>query len=461
MLSRDCAIRFIITINALKEGWDCPFAYILASLANKNSQTDVEQIVGRILRQPYTANNADKILNASYVFSCSEDFQHTVDSVVNGLNGIGFDKQDCRAADFTADTEKIIDDYEQEQKNRGETSSSGGKELKTFSVNEKFQADIEALKIPQFFQKVLRDKQAENNLFESGEYSAELLSAKNLLDGFKLSEQEIDISFDFNIAEVDVRGGDMFKSVYLAQDDLTKYQEYLDVKSPAERIRIFVNTIFEDLRRWRGKKYYFAQDLKDYIWRVVNAMTDEERAGINIKTLPAYIAQLKNTIERLETIYRKKHFGELISTGKIFCKPHYTLKKSVSLGSPNDTIDKALYAAGGDMNDFEQKLIGKIAGLENVHWWHRNIERRGFNLNGWLNHYPDFIVKTESGKIILVEAKGSHLDGDDSKDKLSLGRDWQNLSGENYNYFMVFDSEPLKDRGAYTLNSFLKTLADL
>ncbi len=190
-------------------------------------------------------------------------------------------------------------------------------------------------------------------------------------------------------------------------------------------------------------------------------MTDEERAGINIKTLPAYIAQLKNTIERLEMTYRKKHFDELISAGKIICKPHYTLKKSISLGSSHSNIDKALYAAEGDMNDFEKRLIEKIAGLKNIRWWHRNIERRGFNLNGWLNNYPDFIVRTESGKIILVEAKGSHLDGDDSKDKLSLGRDWQNLSGADYNYFMVFDSTPLKDRNSYTLNKFLEIISAL
>ena len=54
LLSPNCPIRFIITVNALKEGWDCPFAYILASLANRTSQVDVEQIVGRILRLPYT-----------------------------------------------------------------------------------------------------------------------------------------------------------------------------------------------------------------------------------------------------------------------------------------------------------------------------------------------------------------------------------------------------------------------
>ena len=41
LMSRDCPIRYIITVNALKEGWDCPFAYILASLANRTSTVDV------------------------------------------------------------------------------------------------------------------------------------------------------------------------------------------------------------------------------------------------------------------------------------------------------------------------------------------------------------------------------------------------------------------------------------
>ena len=57
LMSPDCPVRYIITVNALKEGWDCPFAYILASLANKNSQVDVEQIVGRILRLPHTTQH--------------------------------------------------------------------------------------------------------------------------------------------------------------------------------------------------------------------------------------------------------------------------------------------------------------------------------------------------------------------------------------------------------------------
>ncbi|MEE5994623.1 MAG: hypothetical protein V3G42_15585, partial [Oscillospiraceae bacterium] len=78
-------IRYIITVNALKEGWDCPFAYILASLANKTSRVDVEQILGRILRQPYTRKHKSKLLNMSFVLSCSQNFRDTISSIIKGL----------------------------------------------------------------------------------------------------------------------------------------------------------------------------------------------------------------------------------------------------------------------------------------------------------------------------------------------------------------------------------------
>ena len=64
LMSRKCPICYIITVNALKEGWDCPFAYILASLNNKNSKVDVEQIVGRIFRQPYARPQSKSPLNS-------------------------------------------------------------------------------------------------------------------------------------------------------------------------------------------------------------------------------------------------------------------------------------------------------------------------------------------------------------------------------------------------------------
>ena len=47
-----CPVRFIITVQKLREGWDCPFAYVLCSLRETRSATAIEQIVGRILRLP-------------------------------------------------------------------------------------------------------------------------------------------------------------------------------------------------------------------------------------------------------------------------------------------------------------------------------------------------------------------------------------------------------------------------
>ncbi len=68
---------------------------------------------------------------------------------------------------------------------------------------------------------------------------------------------------------------------------------------------------------------------------------------------------------------------------------------------------------------------------------------------------------TESGKLVLVETKGDYLINDDSKEKVSLGRSWQNKAGENYRYFMVFqDVKPDWD-GAFTLDDFLKIMKAL
>ncbi len=99
LLSADCPVRYIITIDALKEGWDCPFAYILASLANKTSRMDVEQIVGRILRQPYAKRHHQRNLNLSYVLTSSGDFKATLDKIVEGLNGAGFSAKDYRVGE--------------------------------------------------------------------------------------------------------------------------------------------------------------------------------------------------------------------------------------------------------------------------------------------------------------------------------------------------------------------------
>ena len=75
--TRPAPVKFVITQKALAEGWDCPFAYILVSMASLSSATAVEQLLGRVLRQPGASHRQAKALNQSYAFVVSRNFAET------------------------------------------------------------------------------------------------------------------------------------------------------------------------------------------------------------------------------------------------------------------------------------------------------------------------------------------------------------------------------------------------
>ncbi len=98
LLDRACPIRFIITVQALREGWDCPFAYVLFSVAEMHSGPAVEQMTGRILRMPYAMRRAAAELNLAYAFTTSNNFAGALNALRDALVENGFERQS--AADF-------------------------------------------------------------------------------------------------------------------------------------------------------------------------------------------------------------------------------------------------------------------------------------------------------------------------------------------------------------------------
>jgi len=90
-----CPVKFVITQKALAEGWDCPFAYILVSMASLSSATAVEQLLGRVLRQPGASHRQAKALNQSYAFVVSRHFAETAGALRDRLvAGAGFEKRE-------------------------------------------------------------------------------------------------------------------------------------------------------------------------------------------------------------------------------------------------------------------------------------------------------------------------------------------------------------------------------
>ena len=90
-----CPVKFVITQKALAEGWDCPFAYILVSMASLSSATAVEQLLGRVLRQPEATHRQNRALNQSYAFVVSRNFAETASTLRDRLvAGAGFERRE-------------------------------------------------------------------------------------------------------------------------------------------------------------------------------------------------------------------------------------------------------------------------------------------------------------------------------------------------------------------------------
>ena len=536
LMSPHCPIRYIITINALKEGWDCPFAYILASLANKTSKVDVEQILGRILRQPHQFKFKDPLLNMSYVLASSNDFNDTLENIIKGLNNAGFTKHDCRAAEnipvvsvqpqqeiqpdlfsFTPEdddvepatffnledvkkdiqnsiiiqkkvveenipetNEIVVDDtnhitnnlinlaietqqeYEQQiEIAKKEETQVVAPELSDYMSSHKicpeFKEFINNLKLPQFCIK------RSSGLF--GGDQTDLLEKEDLTDGFMLKNistpTDLTVVAD-NIFRIDVQttgGSDTVKKFAVKENDSAIFKSMLNSIPEAGRLSQCKNKLIADLGKIDAISH---ADLVAYIDRIVSSLEEDGLVYIqnNIMSVETII---KQHIEQELANYRYKSFKERLETEEIFLEDTYSFATTITPLTTVTMYPNSLYTEEeNNLTDVETKFLDKLTTLSNVKCWHRNIAKTDFNINGYINHYPDFIVFTNSGKIILVETKGEHLTNDDSRLKLELGKIWEAQAGKHkYRYYMAFLKNPLNEEGAYTVDKLIDLIKGL
>ncbi len=95
--------QFVITVDKLREGWDCPFAYVLFSFRNTTSATAVEQVLGRVLRMPHVTRKKREALNRSYAYVVSDQLAETVNSLRDGLVQSGFERLTAKDLIYTPD----------------------------------------------------------------------------------------------------------------------------------------------------------------------------------------------------------------------------------------------------------------------------------------------------------------------------------------------------------------------
>lgn len=527
--SHDCSIRYIITVNALKEGWDCPFAYILATVANRTSSIDVEQILGRILRLPNTRKNKREVLNLSYVITSSNAFYATLDKVVAGLNAAGFTSKDYRIDDYveqdtefpveqagniqtelkldndvTDDTNNVSDeidslnvDFVREQispfvnnENMESQSQSKvndavtdmldhaktqnelywqdfekteeylpvppevGNKMKHYKINQLYASEAGQLEIPQFMIETGR------SLFSEHEH--QVLTKENLYAGFSLLDKDTVIDFDSidsEIARIDVDDSDALPKAWKLQGfDSQNVKQWFDEQPSDRKMRLCKDMIIKKLSKNNAIN---DRDLEVYVDRIIQNLTEDQLTDME-QTPGIYVLKINKKVNSLLNEYAKKMFYEWVEQDKISCQPSYKLPREISPTNTIASIPKSLYNEEEKFDtEYERKVVMELSSLNNIKWWHRNMARKGFAINGAVNAYPDIMVRTESGKLLLIETKGDQLENSESREKAETGAKWAEMAGRMYKYYMVFETKNPGYNGAYSYEEFMRIVKEL
>lgn len=502
LLTEQSPVRYIITVNALREGWDCPFAYILASMANRSSSVEVEQIVGRVLRQPEARLHPDKLLNYAYVFTSSGKFHETLENIITGLNNAGFSPRDCRAAeaavaadgtpapvqltlptaaaaadedDTPLDTARIRaavaaaqetpsrvvgalleaasslgGEYEQElEQGKGDTTPQEVRDkMPTSAMNAQFVDSVAGLQLPQFFLQA-----PSNTLFSEGGLT--LLHAEDLSEGFTLAGKDYSIDFqgvDSEMYKVDIDESDRPKAAKLDESEQMFLKKILPNMPPEQRVAECKNIISNMLNK---DDCISGRDIRRYVDLIIGTLDADQIARLE-KMPAAFARKIQEKVQSLLKVHRHDRFKLWVQQGKVVARPGFSFPASISPLKCQSLFANSLYEQEGEMNSLERELVAKLTAENNVRWWHRNLERKGFCLNGFINHYPDIIIMTQGGKLVVVETKGEHLANEESRLKLELGNTWAGAAGSDYRYYMIFEDGATPLNGAYRMSEFFE-----
>jgi type III restriction enzyme len=326
--------------------------------------------------------------------------------------------------------------------------------MSEYRMNDEFAEEASAIKIPQFMQVV------GFNMFSETSY--ELLRSEHLAKGFTLTDKDTVIDFSSVSAEmfrVDVDDGQnpAPKAWRMDANDSAYFKEMFNSQPSEKRLTLCKGMIIKVISKM---DCIHDKELQDYINRVLKSMTEDQIADLEKSPYP-YIIKIKEKVKALLAEHAEKTFDLWLNQDKIECVPNYKFPSSISPISVTTIIPKSLYTAEEDMNEQEIKLVWELSALDNIKWWHRNISRLGFCINGCINAYPDIIAMTTSGKILLIEPKGDHLENAESRLKAKIGEAWSNNTDKRFRYFMVFDKKSPGYSGAYSHDEFMEIVKGL
>ena len=395
LMSRECKIRYVITKQALQEGWDCAFAYVLVILTNPSSKNSLTQLVGRILRQPFARKTGVLDLDESYVFCFQQQANILLESIRSGFEQEGLG--DLRG--------QIVAD--------APGPGKPGKE-KTIEMRPRFQKVAKKTLLPVFVVK-------EGPGWRAVNYEMDI--------GARIAWDKIDLEPLMKLV-LNAEEQEHVERIATLSDNLKeviKVRNTLPIREGAIRVDlVFMTRQLSDVIPNPWIAFEFAN-------RVLERLRKSYEEKIIVDNFVFIIQEIRRHFELEKDRLAEAVFHSLLKSDElrflIIGKDlEFTFPSKMKISPEMKTLTKRdgnplqlslfEFVPEDDFNEPEKAVAWYLDGQKKLLFWYRNRARYDYSLQGWRPHriYPDFIFTSgvkESGAdyshIYVIETKGLHL----------------------------------------------------
>ena len=391
LLSKECPIRFVITKDALREGWDCPFAYVLVLLDETTAPRALTQMVGRILRQP-DAKKTGTILDNAHVFCFNRAVGDVVRDIKKGLESEGM-----------PDLKYLVDGGDEAEKPAKRRVPIPRREGLT-------EGDVFLPRVMHGRGKKRRPLCYESDILRDVDWigisRADLGLTLSAVD--KMAETIVEVDFSARPWGRETLELEVEKKLSLAF-----FARYLGDVIPNPFVAAdLAKRALDSLRKAAGGD----AGLFDRRFRIADAIKIEAGKLVECHAKRVFCEKLERGEIRLElTMDEKVDFVLDGETDALVGEGESRLRNA-----DDDDLEKSLYQRvyeGAFDNDSEKEFALYADGAAAVAWWHRLAAGKGgYDLQGWRRNlvYPDFVVCFRNGqerRVAILETKGMHLSG--------------------------------------------------
>jgi type III restriction enzyme len=504
LLDQKCPVRYIITVQALREGWDCPFAYVLCSVQPVRSATAVEQLLGRVLRMPYATRRAQEALNKAYAHVSEPNFGHAANALADRLiQNMGFEALDVASMiapqvplpgmddsplfKAPALPELAVEvpgkiDLPAMDNVRVEATNKGSRVVVTGHVSESLAERLKAAQRGAAKKEETEREIARHNAVVAAQLAPVSRGVKFAVVPCLCYRSQGELELVERAAMLEESGLDLLADkVSLPGFQIVEQAHAFEVYLDGAKVKVGqvdagqltlgaleTSITVDDLVRWLDREAHqpdiIQSQLRAYLKTLVLHLINEQRIPLATLARARYqlAKRVDSRIEELRVAAAGRQFKQLVLDGGwditagpersfAFLPGNYAVSATDRYRGKWDWR-RHYYPVVAKLEDGteEFKCAVAIDGHPEVKHWVRNLER---DVPGafWLptsrgRFFPDFVCELTDGRILVVEYKGEHLRMLPSEiEKDQVGRLWASKSGGKCLFLMAYENEQGRD----------------